>query len=278
MSPVAKALWYIESHLTDALSLDDIAAAGGVSRFHMCRAFGEVTGRSVGQYIRGRRLSAAARSLIGGAPDILSAALEAGYGSLEAFTREFRDEFGRTPEQVRDEQRLETLKLVEAVTINEDLTTLEPPRFLDGRTLLIGGLRAHYTVETRGGIPSQWRRFRSYLETVPERIGPVVFGVLLNCDETCGFDYVCGIEVGNFADHPPELDRLRIPAHRYAVFRHRDRISTIRRTMSTIWNRWLPESSCEAADAPNLERYDESFDPRTGTGGLEIWIPVTESR
>jgi AraC family transcriptional regulator len=29
-----------------------------------------------------------------------------------------------------------------------------------------------------------------------------------------------------------------------------------------------------AADAPVFERYDEKFDPRTGLGGLEIWVPI----
>jgi AraC family transcriptional regulator len=277
MSPVNKALWYIESHLSDDMTLGDVAAAGGVSRFHMCRAFGEATGRSVLRYLRGRRLSAAARMLTDGATDILSVALEAGYGSHEAFTRAFRDEFGWTPEQVRAERCLDKLKLVEAVTMDEELTTLEPPRFEDGRVLLIAGLRTHYTSETVGGIPSQWHRFQPFLETVPGRFGRVAFGVSLNCDDTGGFDYVCGVEVTDFAGLPSDLDRLRIPAHRYAVFRHVDHISTIRRTMSTIWNRWLPESGYEAADAPNLERYDESFDPDTGTGGLEIWIPVAAS-
>ena len=28
------------------------------------------------------------------------------------------------------------------------------------------------------------------------------------------------------------------------------------------------------ADAPNFERYDDKFDPSTGNGGLEIWVPV----
>ena len=30
----------------------------------------------------------------------------------------------------------------------------------------------------------------------------------------------------------------------------------------------------EAADASNFERYTEAFDPRTGLGGVEIWIPL----
>ncbi|HEX5230778.1 MAG TPA: GyrI-like domain-containing protein, partial [Bradyrhizobium sp.] len=63
---------------------------------------------------------------------------------------------------------------------------------------------------------------------------------------------------------------------KYAVFAHRDHVSTIRRTINTIWNEWLPASGLKAADAPNFERYDANFDPVTGNGGLEIWIPVRD--
>jgi len=58
------------------------------------------------------------------------------------------------------------------------------------------------------------------------------------------------------------------------VREHREHISTIRTTWSTVWNKWLPESGYEVVDAPDFERYGEEFDPKTGTGGLEIWIPV----
>src|SRR5437763_5391456 len=102
MNPAQKALWYIESHLTGALTLDEVAAIGGVSRFHMVRAFAAATGFSVMRYVRVRRLSEAARALANGAPDILSVALDAHYGSHEAFTRAFREHFGVTPESVRD--------------------------------------------------------------------------------------------------------------------------------------------------------------------------------
>src|SRR5665213_4070786 len=101
MNPAQKALWFIESHLADALTLDEVAAIGGVSRFHMVRSFAAATGLSVMRYVRARRLSEAARALAGGAPDILALALEADYGSHEAFTRAFRDSFGVTPEAVR---------------------------------------------------------------------------------------------------------------------------------------------------------------------------------
>jgi AraC family transcriptional regulator len=58
------------------------------------------------------------------------------------------------------------------------------------------------------------------------------------------------------------------------VFSHREHISTIRRTVKTIWSKWLPESGHEIADAPNFERFGEELDPKTGLGGFEIWIPI----
>jgi AraC family transcriptional regulator len=66
MNPAQKALWFIESHLADELTLDGIAGVGGISRFHMVRAFAAATGLSVMRYVRARRLSEAARSLANG--------------------------------------------------------------------------------------------------------------------------------------------------------------------------------------------------------------------
>lgn len=63
MNPAQRALWYIESHLAEPMTLDEIAAIGGVSRFHMVRAFAAATGYPVMRYVRARRLSEAARSL-----------------------------------------------------------------------------------------------------------------------------------------------------------------------------------------------------------------------
>src|SRR5215470_14995852 len=110
MNPVGKALWYIESHYAGDVSLDDIAAVGGVSRFHMSRAFAVGTGTSISRYVRGRRLTEAARKLADGAHDILSVALDVGYGSHEAFSRAFRDQFGVTPESVRAQRRIDNLE------------------------------------------------------------------------------------------------------------------------------------------------------------------------
>jgi len=278
MNPAQKALWFIESHLADALTLDEVAAIGGVSRFHMVRSFAAATGLSVMRYVRARRLSEAARALASGAPDILALALEADYGSHEAFTRAFRDYFGVTPEAVRGLKRLDNLRLQEPIVMDSTvIDNLQAPRFQTGKPLLIAGLGERINQENKGaGIPGQWNRFHQSAQNIPDRVGKVAYGVCCNGDDTGNFDYIAGVEVSDFSDLPREFSRVRIPEQKYAVFTHRDHISTIRRTVNTIWNHWLPAAGLKAADAPNFERYDENFDPVIGDGGLEIWIPVKE--
>ena len=277
MNPAQKALWFIESHLADTLTLDEIAGVAGISRFHMVRAFAAATGLPVMRYVRARRLSEAARALAAGAPDILTLALDADYGSHEAFTRAFRDRFGVTPEAVRSLARIDHIKIQEPIQMDSTFTdNLQPPRFEIAKPLLVAGLGERYNHENGAGIPGQWQRFHQSVDRIPGRIGKVAYGVCCNGDDAGNFDYIAGVEVTDFSDLPREFARVRIPEQRYAVFTHKDHISTIRRTVNTIWNQWLPASGLKAADAPNFERYDDNFNPLTGDGGLEIWIPVKD--
>jgi AraC family transcriptional regulator len=277
MNPAQKALWFIESHLADALTLEEVAAIAGISRFHMVRAFAAATGLSVMRYVRARRLSEAARALANGAPDILAVALDADYGSHEAFTRAFRDHFGVTPETVRGSACLDNLSLQEPIIMDSTvIDNLQPPRFQTGKPLLVAGLGERYTWESGAAIPGQWQRFQQSVASFPGRIGPVAYGVCCNGDDAGNYDYIAGVGVADFSDLPREFSRVRIPEQRYAVFSHGDHISTIRRTINTIWNHWLPASGLKAADAPNFERYGENFDPLTGNGGFEIWVPIKE--
>jgi AraC family transcriptional regulator len=70
------------------------------------------------------------------------------------------------------------------------------------------------------------------------------------------------------------LSQVEIPSHRYAVFSHRSHVSTIRYTIEAIGKDWLPNSGYKAAGDPDFfERY-KSFDPETGIGDIEIWLPI----
>ena len=276
VTPVDRALWYIESHFDAPLVLDEVAKCAGVSRFHLLRAFSAANGWSIMRYVRARRLTEAARRLAAGAKDILTVAIEAEYGSHEAFTRAFRDQFGATPGSVRAQGHLHNLTLVEPIPMdNKPPSNLPLPRIEHGPLLLIAGLSQRYAGGgSTAGIPAQWQRFARHLESLPNRSSATTYGVCYNTDDEGNMDYLCGVEVRSFTDLPTELTALRIAAQRYAVFWHGTHISAIRGTWNAIWNGWLPQSGYQAADAPILERYDERFDPISGNGGVELWVPL----
>lgn len=272
MSIVAKALWYLENNYAKPeLALDEVAAACQVSRFHLTRAFGTGTGLSLMRYLRARRLTEAALVLVAGAPDILAVALDAGYGSHEAFTRAFREQFGCTPEAVRAQGHCDGLPLVHAIRLDHRAPALPcAPRLVDREAFTVAGLCARYSYETAAGIPALWQRFGAY-ETRSHWIGPYEYGVCVHADGGA-YDYTCGVEVQGAA--PAGLALLHIPAQRYAVFLHAGHISAIRMSFRVIFDDWLPASGLRASGGPDFERYDERFDVATGEGGVEIWIPV----
>jgi AraC family transcriptional regulator len=275
MDPVQKALWFVESHSREAITLEDIAKVCNVSAFHITRAFTATMGLSLMRYVRARRLSEAARQLAQGADDILSVALDAGYGSHEAFTRAFREQFALTPEQVRSQGHLNNITLVEAVPMNSSsIPNLAAPRFETAGPKLFAGLVERYDCQSPAGIPAQWQRFRPYLGNIPKQVGGDAFGVCYNFDQDGNFDYMCAVEVKDAADLPKELTTLPVAAQKYVVFRHDEHIASIRATLTAIWSQWFPTSGYQAAAAPTFERYGPEFNATTGTGGLEIWIPI----
>jgi len=275
MSIVAKALWYLENNYAKPeLTLDEVSASCQVSRFHLTRAFGSATGLSLMRYLRARRLTEAACQLAAGAPDILAVALDAGYGSHEAFTRAFREQFGCTPDAVRAQGHCEGLALVHALRLDHRAPApMCAPRLVERDAFTVAGLSARYTHETAAGIPALWQRFAGH-GAPPHRIGAHEYGVCVHADSGA-YDYTCGIEVhGARIAGATGLALLQVPPQRYAVFFHAGHIAAIRMSFRAIFDEWLPASGLRATGGPDFERYDERFDVGTGEGGVEIWIPV----
>ena len=92
---------FIHDHEARAISLDEVADAAALSRFHLTRSFSEVYGLPPLSYHRRLRLEAAARRLTGGSATATQIADELGYASLSAFTRAFRGNFGIPPSAAR---------------------------------------------------------------------------------------------------------------------------------------------------------------------------------
>ncbi len=277
MDPVQKALWYVESHSREAVSLENIANVCNISAFHLTRVFAATMGLSLMRYVRARRMCEAARQLALGADDILRVALDSGYSSHEAFTRAFREHFGLTPEQVRAQGHVSNLQLVEAIPMNTTpVPDLAPPRFEKLEPMLLAGLLERHNCEDAAGIPGQWQRFGPYLGNIPRQVGKVVYGVCYNFDDESNFDYLCAVEVSIASDLPGALTSLSLPRQKYAVFAHGGHIAGIRAVIAAIWKKGIPESGCRVAEAPTFERYGPEFNPVTGLGGFEIWIPIQE--
>lgn len=274
--PAGRAVWFIENHFDKDLTLDDIATAAGVSRFHMTRVFDARMGLTVMAYVRGRRLTLAARRLASGAPDILPVALDAGYGSHEAFTRAFRDQFGMTPEEARSGKPINANALQEPFPMElNPIDTKSPHQICTGRALHLAGLSQRYTMEQTANIPSQWQKFGQWLGNIDGATGEsdTTYGVCYNSNDE-GIDYLSGVEVAAEADLPAEFATLDIVPRTYAVFLHIGHISGLRSTWDAIWNKWIPESGLSVLPEPFYEKYGPSFDGVTGDGGLEIWIPI----
>ena len=261
-----RALWFIESHFAEEISLEGVAAVAGVGKSHLTRAFGAATGYPVMRYVRGRRLTEAARRAAAGAPDILALAVDAGYGSHEAFTRAFRVEFGVTPETLRERGSVDGLALVEPLRLEAGMwEELSPPRKVEAGARWVAGVGACDGAE----IPALWQRFGPHIGTVPGQVGQEAYGVCHN------EGYLAGVVVTDAANAPLDWVRVRLVAGRYAVFRHIGHVSTVRRTWFTIWNRGLTANGIQPSGEPEFERYGPEFNPRTGTGGFEIWVPMT---
>jgi AraC family transcriptional regulator len=277
MSIAEKAVWVIERNSGQELTLAAIAKSCGVSRSLLANAFGAEYGCSVMKYLRARRLSKAAGALAQGASDILTVALDTGYGSHEAFTRAFRDQFSVTPEFVRDRGSHAGLSLMDPLEFKSSSKNgLEKPTLKSDAAIRIVGLPHKHSYDSTGKIPAQWQDFMTYYHDIPDKLDRIPVGVFRtgDGDGEGQFEYLCGAEVSRFGPKPQGLINLEIAPRNYAVFEHHGHVSKIFDTYSAIWNRAISSLASTVADSPVIERHNPSFDPRTGEGGLTIWVPL----
>jgi AraC family transcriptional regulator len=98
-------------------------------------------------------------------------------------------------------------------------------------------------------------------------------GVTIGSNEE-GIEYACAAGVAHFGAAPKGCIKITVAPATYAVFEHEGHVTQMRETYDTIWNDWFPKSGKRPAQAPGLERHNAAFDPRTGNGGVAIWIPI----
>lgn len=138
-----------------------------------------------------------------------------------------------------------------------------------------GGLQ-RYRFEALDGIAAQWQRFMASADRIGGRIGSALFGLMPPGHAPAdGIAYLCAVEVAAEASLPDAVTRHRVPAGGFAVFEHHGHVAELHRSWDGIWREWLPASGEAVPDAPTLfERYDARFDPATGQGVVELWLPL----
>ncbi|QPQ31222.1 helix-turn-helix transcriptional regulator [Lysinibacillus sp. JNUCC 51] len=102
---IQKTINWIESHLHEQISADDIDAVSGFSRYHFHRVFQTSVGMSVTEYIRMRRLANAASILLHTNERIIDITFYYQFESQESFTRAFKKLYGLPPGQYRKVMR-----------------------------------------------------------------------------------------------------------------------------------------------------------------------------
>jgi AraC family transcriptional regulator len=153
------------------------------------------------------------------------------------------------------------------------------PRFVDGPPLVFAGLRQSFTAQTRPRIPELWQRFAPHLGRIEGQIGDIAYGVVSKpaAGSDAAFDYMAAVEIKPGSALPPDFVQMRVPAQRYATFVHDGHVSTLNETVHAAFES-LSRSAhppVETAGLPSFfERYSEAFDPSTGEGGIELWVPV----
>ncbi|MFH8133317.1 MDR efflux pump AcrAB transcriptional activator RobA [Pantoea osteomyelitidis] len=171
-------LVWLESHLDQPLSLDNVALKAGYSKWHLQRMFKDVTGHAIGAYIRARRLSKAAVALRLTSRPILDIALQYRFDSQQTFTRAFKKQFNQTPAWYRRASDWNSFGIRPPIRLGDGY--LPEPTFVTlPETVLVGQTQnytctleqiSRYRDEMRTHF---WKQFLLETDTVP----PVLYGL-----------------------------------------------------------------------------------------------------
>ena len=285
-----RAIGYMEEHLLEDIHPEDVAQHVHISPFYFQRGFRLMTGYSLGEYVRCRRLYLAALELIAGEERVIDLAYRYGYETPESFTRAFSRFHGASPAQLRS-----------------DPARIRPFLPLKIRIIIQGGDSMDYVVERMEGfqvigfgreftdgaayqeIPRYWDEFsEKYLERLFAGGGPRDDVDRAVCENMVGMYGVCLDDLGRGGTFryliagpyrggvvPEGMELFTFPDMEWAKFRCVGPMPGALQSVNTqIFREWLPGNhEFEIAAGANIEWYGEG-DPSSPDYESAIWIPV----
>lgn len=274
---------YIEEHLTEDFSLEDVSKHVGISDYHFRKVFYYLSGVTLSEYIKNRKLSEANKDLLNG-ERVTDVAFKYHYQSLDGFSRAFKTWCGVLPSEVL---RAKISKSFPPLSFyidvkggkNMDYKIVEMPAFkfagvskrvpmqFEGESTAIIELAQNITTEQR----EEMHRIQN-LE--PKEIINMSFehehDFLKDEGELTHLIGVLTTEeiVSNL------LDTIEVPAYTWAVFPNEGPFpQSLQETYARSHSEWLPVSDYEIIQAPGFS-FTQMSDEKNQYAYSEVWMPV----
>lgn len=274
---------YIDEHLTDDLSLEIISEYAGVSDYHFRKIFFYLSGMTLNEYIKNRKLSEANKDLLKG-EKVTDVAFKFGYQSLDGFTRAFKKWSGSLPSDVTKtgiSKSFPKLSFIITVKggISMEFRIEEKPAFnLVGVSkrvpMQFEGVNNEIVKLAMSITKEQKEEMHSLQNMEPCEIVNASYDADADfLKEEGDLTHLIGVLTteNKVSEH---LDIVQVQACSWAVFPNEGPFpSTLQETMAKVYSEWLPSSNYEVINVPTFSftKMDEKLKDYAYS---EVWIPV----
>ncbi|MBO9599395.1 MAG: AraC family transcriptional regulator [Cohnella sp.] len=284
LTRMSDAINAMERTMEEPLDIEKLAKTAYSSPFHFQRMFGMLTGMTVGEYVRKRKLTLAAQELASSSSKVLDIALKYGYDSPESFAKAFRKLHGIPPSDARKPGV--SLKAFPRISFRISLKGDKDMdyRIVEKNAFKVIGKGIETTSaegENSRDIPRFWQE--------SNRNGMVghLISLVGGADATLGicmdmamekgtFTYMIAVENKTGVEAPEGFVVREIPAHTWAVFTS---IGPMPHAIQDVWMRvfqeWFPATGYEHAGGPEMESYPEG-DVNADDYRCEVWVPIVK--
>lgn len=288
---IEKCIEFIEDHIKEDITVEEIAGHAGYSLYHFCRVFNLFRGVSIMEYVRGRRLSLAATELFNGRK-IIDIALDYGFETPSGFAKAFRKAYGYSPTQymMHMAQYADTKTTFEIGGYVMNPVIVKKPAFkVAGYGIKTNISGATYTKD----IASYWSNYdgenlesKMYEILNPPKHGEV--GLCVPLSEDGNVIYLLGVIVDDFSKTEEDMLTVEVPEAEYAVFttapvdtsndeEQNKFAEIIAGTWKYIFEDWFKDSGYIYDEGKmDFEFYDERCHHRRDTV-MDIYVPIKKS-
>lgn len=278
---ISQAIRYIESHIKDELTIEDIAKQALISPYYFQKGFSMLCGFTVGEYIKKRRLTLAGSELVSTDKKIIDIAFDYGYDSPDSFTKAFIRFHGASPSAVRKGEAIiksfapMKIKLILTGGCTMDYKIVHKPEFT-----VVGVSEVFKYDQADTEIPKFWTEFA---QSGKYSIINSMYGISI--DKEIGsneFEYLIADHYDPSQEIPSDFVTRTIPEHTWAVFICKGALTdtqSLPKIHQNIFSEWLPQNQdYELVDGYHVEMYSNPVDYAKGVEDenyySEIWIPV----